>query len=126
MYETGQPELGWDILKRHFWMGQHLLYYPQEHYVDRPMAPAHKRANVVAGLSGAETILFGLIGLQPQFDGSLFIEPQLVTEGAIHLEGFVYKNDTYNLKVSKTHLSVTRNGKTVYEGRPERVKITKK
>jgi hypothetical protein len=124
MYETGQPELGWDILKRHFWMGQHLLYYPQEHYVDRPMAPAHKRANVVAGLSGAETILFGLIGLQPQFDGSLFIEPQLITEGTIHLEGFVYKSNTYNVKVSKSHLSVTRNGKTVYEGMPERVKIS--
>lgn len=123
MYEAGHSELGWDILKRHFWMGQHLLYYPQEHYIDRPMAPAHKRANVVAGLSGAETILFGLIGFQPQFDGSLYIEPKLIVKGMINISGFVYKNNTYDVKVSKSKLSVIKNGKTVYGGIPKRVKI---
>jgi hypothetical protein len=123
MFQAGHAELGWNILRRFFWMGQHLLYYPQEHYINRPMSPANKRANVVAGLSGAETILFGLVGFQPQFDGSLFIDPKLTDEGTININGFVYRENTYNVKASKLHLSVIKNGKTVYEGKPKKIKI---
>ncbi|KAA6301152.1 MAG: hypothetical protein EZS26_002673 [Candidatus Ordinivivax streblomastigis] len=123
MYDRGYPQTGWDILRRHFWMGKHCLYYPQEHYCDRPMAPPHTRANEVTGLCGAEAVLFGLIGFQPQYDGTLFINPQVTVEGNISLKGFVYHQHTFDVEVSASKIMVNRNGKTIYKGKPKRIKI---
>ena len=123
MYEREYPEIAWDILKRHFWMGKHFIYYPQEHYCYRPMSPAHKRANVASGLAGAEAILFGLIGFQPQYNGELYIHPQLVVNGAIHIKDFVYRHNSFDVSLTSKKLTVRRGGKTVYEGSPKRVKV---
>ena len=123
LYEKGYPEIAWDVLKRHFWMGKHFIYYPQEHYCDRPMSPAHKRANVAAGLTGAEAILFGLIGFQPQYNGELYINPQLTVNGAIQIKGFVYRQNSFDVNLSSKKMVVRRDGKTVYEGSPKRIKI---
>jgi hypothetical protein len=123
MYERGYPKNGWDILKRHFWMGKNCLYYPQEHFCDRPMAPPHTRANEVTGLCGAEAILFGLIGFQPQYDGTLFINPQITVEGNIYIKSFVYHKNTFDVEVSASKLAVSRNGKTIYKGKPKRIQI---
>jgi hypothetical protein len=123
LYEKGYSEIAWDVLKRHFWMGKRFIYFPQEHYCDRPMSPSHKRANVVAGLSGVETVLFGLIGFSPQYNGELYIKPQLVVDGKIDVKGFVYRKHTFDITVTSSVLSVSRDGKTIYEGVPESVKI---
>jgi hypothetical protein len=123
LYHRGYPKEGWDVLRRHFWMGRHFPYYPQEHFCDRPMAPSHKRANEFAGLCGAEAILFGLIGFQPQYDGTLFINPQITVDGTINVNGFVYRNNTFDVKVSRSALLVRKNGETIYEGAAKRVRI---
>jgi hypothetical protein len=123
MYDRAYPKLGWDILKRLFWMGKHCLYYPQEYFCDRPMGPPHTRANEVSGLCGAEAILFGLIGFQPQYDGTLFINPQVTAAGNISIKGFVFHKNTFDVEVSASKVTVNRNGKLVYKGKPQRVKI---
>lgn len=122
MYEKGYPEIGWKVLKRLFWMGNSLLYYPQEHYIDRPMSPAHKRANNAVGLCGIETVLFGVLGIQPSYDGSLYVNPQLC-EGDIHIDDFVFRNNHFDMEVSTTYLKIRRNGKVIYEGTPKQVQI---
>jgi hypothetical protein len=124
MFEKGYPELGWDILQRHFWMGRHFIYFPQEHFCDRPMSPSHKRANVAAGLIGAETILFGLVGFQPQYNGELYINPQLATEGTIDVKGFVYRGNTYDVELSAEKMKVVRNGSVIYDGHPEKILVS--
>jgi len=122
LYEKGYPEVAWDVLKRHFWMGENFIYYPQEHYCDRPMSPAYKRANVSAGLTGVETILFGLIGFQPQYNGDLYIHPQL-SEGSVHVKDFVYKKQHFDVEASTTHLVVRKNGEIIYNDVPKQVKL---
>jgi len=123
LYGVQRSELAWDILKRHFWMGKHLLYYPQEHYCDRPESPAHKRANVVAGLGGAETVLFGLIGFQPLVNGQLWIHPQPTNEGSLTIQGFGYRGNRIDVELSTGRLAVTKNGLLLYQGPPKRLRI---
>ncbi len=123
MYERNKPELAWDILRRHFWMGKHFIYYPQEHFTDKPMAPAHKRANDNAGLAGAEAILFGLAGFQPRYNGQLFINPRLVCKGNIRIAGFRFRNNAFDVELSTEKMKVIRNGSVLYEGKPEMIRI---
>jgi glycogen debranching enzyme len=123
MYELKRPELGWDILQRHFWMGKHLPYYPQEHYVDRPAVPAHKRANECAGLTGAETILYGIAGLDHRLDGSLWAYPQPPKSGKITLKGYKVKNHSIDIVMENNFCQVVLDGKQLYSGQPKAIKI---
>lgn len=123
MYEQDEPAKGWDILQRHFWMGEQLLYYPQEHLVDKPITPSHKRSTIYAGLIGAETILFGLAGFQPDLNGRLFVNPQLSAEGNISIIGFGFRGASFDVHFSKEKMKIIRNGKVFYEGKPQKMKI---
>jgi hypothetical protein len=123
MYNHNHKELGWDILKRHFWMGNQLLYFPQEIYSDKPKGPDHKRANTFAGLTGAETILFGLIGFQTDYNGGLFINPQPVEKGNVNIKGFGFKGQQIDVELSAEKLKVSKNGEVIYQGIPKRIKI---
>jgi hypothetical protein len=105
-------------------MGKHSLYYPQEIHCDRPSeSEVLSRANIIAGLTAAEAILYGLTGFQPQYDGTLYIHPQVTVPGTINIKGFVYRNNTFDVEVSASKIMVNRNGKTIYKGKPKRVKI---
>ena len=121
LYETGEPALAWDVLRRHFWMGRHYPYFPQESYADRPQSPPNKRANIISGLTGAEAILFGLFGLQPAPDGSLHIAPQPPTGQTVALTGLRYRGHLIDITLSPGRLSVTVDGATIHEGPPARV-----
>lgn len=123
MYERNKPELAWDILRRHFWMGKHFIYYPQEHFSDKPISPEHKRANEVSGLGGAEAILFGLIGFQSEYDGRLYINPQLVDNIELSVKGFGFRNNIFDVELSETKMKVIRNGTVLYDGKPELIRI---
>lgn len=123
MYERKRPAIAWDILKRHFWMGKYLIYYPQEHFADKPMSPQHKRANEVSGLAGAEAILFGLIGFQPQIDGGLRINPQPPAKGEITIKGFGFRNSIFDIELSAQKMKIRRNGSVIYSGNPKMIQL---
>lgn len=123
MYERNRPELAWDILKRHFWMGRSFIYYPQEHFTDKPMSPQHKRSNEVSGLGGAEAILFGLIGFQPQYDGQLIINPQPYEDGEIKIKGFGFRSNKFDIDLSTKKMKIFKNGTLFYEGEPKKVRL---
>jgi hypothetical protein len=123
MYEQGKKDIAWDILKRHFWMGKHLIYYPQEHYADRPAVPAHKRANECSGLIGAEAILYGMIGLDPRIDGSLWIKPQIPDDTELSLVGYGWRGHLVNIIIRNKLCNIIFDGKRVYHGKIGLIRI---
>ncbi len=123
LYQQHFPDKAWDVLRRQFWLGQLWPYFPQEHFCDRPASPTFKRANIVAGLAGAEAILYGMIGLQPGLDGSLRIDPQITIPESITLKGFGFRGHHIDLTVSKTACTIVRDGKLIYKGKPGPFKI---
>jgi len=123
MYELGRYDLAWDILQRFFWLGRHLPYYPQEHYVDKPAVPAHKRANEISGLTGAQTILYGMAGFDHRVDGSLWINPHFPANSSLAIKGYGWKQNIIDIFYSEGKVSVSLNGKRVYNGKPAKIRI---
>jgi hypothetical protein len=113
MWEKGRPDLGWDVLQRYFWMGEHLLYYPQEAFCDRPVVPAHKRSNIVSGLAGVEAILFGLLGLNLTLDGAVTYHPACPVEGTIEVKGLALHGRKIDLRVEPGRISACVDGKEI-------------
>lgn len=123
MYEQGRYDLAWDILQRFFWLGKHLPYYPQEHYVERPAVPSHKRANEISGMEGAQTILYGMAGFDHRIDGSLWINPHFPGNSSVSLTGYGWKQNIIDLFYSGGKVSVSLNGNRIYNGKPAKIRI---
>ena len=76
----------------------------------RPAAPpVGRRANIVAGLAGAEAILLGLAGIRPRPDGSLVIAPP-PAPGTFTLRGLRFRGRTIDVACTPDGFTVTVDG----------------
>lgn len=123
LWEQRLGRLAWDVLRRLFWMGEQLPYFPQEHYCHRPDVPSHKRMNVVAGLAGAEAILFGLMGLVVGSDGRLWFDPQPSVDATLELRDFRFRDRVIDVDLEPDRCRVGVDGKWVHEGALQRVPL---
>ncbi len=123
LWRSREPQLAWDVLKRHFWMGEMLPYFPQEHYCDSPSVPVNKRANIIAGVAGLQAILYGMAGIRQGLDGSLTIDPQPPDEGEIKISGLLFKNKRINLIMKPNFAQIYVDGNLLYEGDPREIII---
>lgn len=123
LWKAKQPELAWNVLRRHFWLGTMAPYIPQEHYCDKPAMPENKRANIIAGTAGLQAVLFGLAGFEVGLDEKVIVDPAPVSEGWYEVKDFRCKNKVINLWVHKGRMGVSVDHKTYYEGEIKRVVI---
>jgi hypothetical protein len=123
LYDICKPEAGFDVLKRLFWMGQHLPYYPQEHYCERMAVPSHKRANTVSGLLGSEVILYGMVGLDPRIDGSLWLNPQLPEKTIMSVTGYGWRGHNIDIYFNNNTCKIIIDDRQVYTGKNKEIRI---
>ncbi|WP_427893267.1 MGH1-like glycoside hydrolase domain-containing protein [Kribbella sp. GL6] len=115
LWRNGHPDRAWDVLKRLLWMGRHYPYFPQDHYSDKPGAPlTGRRINIIAGLTGAEAILHGMLGIDPHPDGSLTVNP--VAPGNITLENLRFRDHRIDLTVTPDTHRITVDGRDLPPG----------
>jgi hypothetical protein len=117
LWERGESALAWDVLRRVLWMGEHFPFFPQEHYCDRPAAsPAGRRANVIAGLAGAEAIVAGLAGIRSRPDGALLARPRPTATGTVELRGLAHRGRRVDVIATSDRCVVTVDGQPVAPG----------
>ena len=126
LYNYDYPIIAWDVLKRFLWMGKHMAYYPQELYYNRPQSPAHKRANIISGIAGAQTILFGIIGIRYEIDGSIYIVPQPPQSSEIQVTDLRINGKSVDIELNNGNLKVRVDKKIFYNGKTKRLKIIEK
>jgi hypothetical protein len=124
LWEQGRPQLAWDVLRRVLWMGGHYPYFPQDHYCDRPAAPPRgRRANVIAGLTGAEAVVLGLAGLRPRVGGALDWAPPAWLPGGLELHGLLYRGHEIDVKLSAGGGEASVDGRVVHSGATASLRI---
>ena len=78
LYRSGRVPEAEKIFKRLWWLGGTLPYWGDSHYADRM---DYRRdtplQNDIQGAALAQTVIFGLFGIEPKADGSVDVKPHL-------------------------------------------------
>jgi hypothetical protein len=123
LWNTGDYKLAFDVLSRHFWLGEQFLYIPQEHYCDIPGVPENKRANIIAGVTGLQAVLFGMAGIKPRPDGKVTVFPHPPETGYVDIKGYKFRDLTVDIIMKPNYVKIVSNNETVYEGEPKEVRL---
>ena len=96
-YKARRPQLGGDILRRMFWLGERMPYWGDsveagrmEYRHDTPLQCMFDSVTI------AQTIIFGMFGVTSRFDGSVEITPSppdfapTATLRGVRLRGFCF------------------------------------
>ncbi len=110
LWQRQRGDLAWDVIQRLFWMGSRLPYLPQETYAQRPASGPRGRANNIAALAGPNAILIGMLGVEPQPNGSLLVRPQIPSGIEIELSGFEFRGSSLNIRANHRHYELDWNG----------------
>lgn len=106
LYFAGYDSQAADILNRIIWWGKTFPYYPQAIYADVRDYRRDGRANVIAGLTAAQTVIFGVFGVDVQAD-RVIISP--------HSLGFANKLKLTHLRIRGLDLDIAILSTGVFE-----------
>jgi len=118
LYNSGYHERAEDLLKRILWWGKHLPYYPQAIIADKIDYRRNGRANVITGATSAQSLLFGMLGLQFLATGETSIKVH--RDGlfdTFKLEGLSIKGRQTSINISGDDITIDIEGKTVIHGK---------
>ena len=97
LYFAGYDDEAQDILGRIIWWGKTFPYYPQAIYANQRYYRTDGRANVIAGLTAAQSVVFGVFGVDVQCD-RIVINP--------HTLNFANKLELNNLHIRGENLNI--------------------
>ncbi|APY11616.1 hypothetical protein BWZ22_10340 [Seonamhaeicola sp. S2-3] len=110
LYLSGHPDMAENVLSRILWWGKHFPYYPQAIIADDIDYRRNGRANIIAGITSTQSILFGLLGLEYTARGEVLIKPNktdLFTE--FELKGLKIKDKKVDIYMNNNSVLVKSN-----------------
>ncbi len=117
LYRTGQPALGWEVLRRFSRYVEFFPYIPQNPRTDRAYQDHSSMPTQLSAGAGLEAVWFGVFGLQLQVDGSLIVDPSWNPElGTARLRNFRIRGHSYDVTLSPTGFDVSRDGQRIGTG----------
>ena len=115
LYRSGRVTEAEKIFRRLWWLGGMLPYWGDSHYADRM---DYRRdtplQNDIQGAALAQTVIFGLFGIEPHADGSISVRPHL-PEGvdSMCLQKVKLAGRTFDVRVTRTCGVEVREGEKV-------------
>lgn len=107
LYLSGHPDLAENVLSRILWWGKHFPYYPQAIIADDIDYRRNGRANIIAGITSPQSILFGLLGLEFAPNGDVFIKPNRTNLfHDFELRGLKIKDEKLDIYMKNNSISV--------------------
>jgi hypothetical protein len=127
LYVMGKPQIADNIFKRLLWWGERMPYWGDSFYADtmryREETPLQCTIDAV---TGAQSIIFGMFGICPDFDGSIKINPILPSFATrMSLNGMKLRNQVFDVAVNNGDFKVSCQGKTIEAKIGQVVTLTK-
>jgi hypothetical protein len=111
----GQPRAAEDLMRRCLWWGSRMPYWGDSIYADRV---DYRRDTplqcTIDGVAVAQFFIFGMFGVDPQFDGRILVRPRPATL-APHaaLRGVKIRDAVFDIELGDTEFKMLSGGKTV-------------
>ncbi|MBN2292402.1 MAG: hypothetical protein JXM70_08255 [Pirellulales bacterium] len=115
LYKAGRPEQGGDILRRCLWWGSRLPYWGDSIVAER-IDYRHDTPLqcTIDGVTVAQAIIFGMFGIDAQFDGSILVSPRSPAFASkISLKGVKLRGIVFDIDVDDNEFKITSSGKTI-------------
>jgi len=117
LYVAGYPEKAEDLLSRILWWGNNLPYYPQAIVADDIDYRRNGRANIIAGITATQSILYGVLGLEITSDGKASIRPLKNTiYSELSIDGLMIDGNNAGIKIKGEEVVLELNGQKVKTG----------
>ncbi len=116
LYRDGRVAEAEKIFKRLWWLGGSLPYWGDSHYADRM---DYRRdtplQNDIQGAALAQTVIFGLFGIEPKADGTVDVNPHLPNGvGCMNLRNVKIAGRTFDVLVNRSQgVKVITGGKRI-------------
>ncbi|GMW00203.1 MAG: hypothetical protein AMXMBFR84_13410 [Candidatus Hydrogenedentota bacterium] len=112
LYKAGHPQQADDILRRILWWGEHLPYWGDSIVADkidyRKDTPLQCTFD---GLTVAQSIIFGVCGVNVNDDGTVRVAPRLPSFcNELRLKNVQVRGQTFDVNIQKDEFSVNVNG----------------
>lgn len=125
LYNSGHPEAAEDILRRILWWGERMPYWGDSLVAERiDYRKDTPLQCTIDGVAAAQCIIFGLFGVDAQFDGSIVVGPHpLRSAPEMELRGLRLRGKSLNIRVQGSRFEVAAEGRMIAARIGQRVAI---
>lgn len=118
LFENGYSPQGYEILKRFSKYTEHFPYFTHNPWSDKMFQDQSSMALQISAGAGVEAVIFGIFGVKPHQDGSLYFNPFYHTDlGNAELSDFRFRENSYDVILKSDCYSVKKNGLTIATNR---------